>query len=209
MVTIEQKLSLFSKLLQQDISNEINEKISELEKEYEIKIKEHKTAVDVRAAEILERAQKRAESKKIEYLSRAHMQTKREYMQAKEKQVTRFMKTLEKQIELYVTTDEYKLYLEKLVGQCQEVVSEGDLVIYMTPGDLSRYREYVVKWFKQLGVTEEAITFKEKDSAMLGGLVIENQIKTMRIDLSIASRIREQKEEIIKRIFEALGEVGE
>lgn len=209
MVTIDQKLSLFSKLLQQDISNEVSEKINELEKEYEIRIKENKEQVDQKAAEIIERAQKRAEIKKVEYISKAHMQTKREYMQAKEKQVSRFMDVLSNQIEAYTATESYGEYLEKLVMGCKELVGESDLVVYMTTQDLQRYQEHIVNCFEKLGINKSTLNFKEKDAIMLGGLIIENQMRTMRIDLSIASRMREQKEQIIKRIFEALGEAGE
>lgn len=209
MVTIEQKLSLFSKLLQQDISNEVSEKINELEKEYEIRIKENKEQVDQKAAEIIERAQKRAEIKKVEYISKAHMQTKREYMQAKEKQVSRFMDVLSNQIEAYTATESYGEYLEKLVMGCKELIGESDLVVYMTTQDLKRYQEHIVNCFEKLGINKSTLNFKEKDAIMLGGLIIENQMRTMRIDLSIASRMREQKEQIIKRIFEALGEAGE
>ena len=46
MVTIEQKLTLFSKLLNQDIKEEMDEKFAQLEKEFERKIAENKFAVD-------------------------------------------------------------------------------------------------------------------------------------------------------------------
>ena len=55
MVTIEQKLTLFSKLLNQDIKEEMDEKFAELEKEFEKKIAENKFAVDKEATEILVR----------------------------------------------------------------------------------------------------------------------------------------------------------
>lgn len=209
MVTIEQKLSLFSKLLQQDISGEMSELMGQLEKEYEAKVKEHKQGVDLKAEEIIERAQKRAESKKVEYLSKAHMQTKREYMKAKEKQVNRFMAALSKQVEAYVVTDAYEAYLEKIVVSCKDLNQESALVVYMTPKDLANHQVHVRKSFEKLGVLADQLIFREKDAAMMGGLIIENEQRTMRIDLSIASRIREQKEMIIRRIFEALGEVGE
>ena len=45
MVTIEQKLTLFSKLLNQDIKEEMDEKLAELEKEFEKKIAENNSGV--------------------------------------------------------------------------------------------------------------------------------------------------------------------
>lgn len=209
MVTIEQKLALFSKLLQQDINGEMTEKLEQLEQEFEAKIKEHKQLVDLRAEEIIERAQKRADNKKIEYLSKAHMQTKRAYMQAKEKQVNHFMEVISKQVEIYVMTSEYGVYLQKLVAGCHDLNGNENLVVYMTSKDLVNHEKSMRESFEKLGILSGMLTFKEKDAAMMGGLIIENEQRTMRIDLSIASRIREHKEMIIRRIFEALGEVGE
>ncbi|MGL4735952.1 MAG: V-type ATP synthase subunit E [Cellulosilyticaceae bacterium] len=209
MVTIEQKLALFSKLLQQDISGEMSEQLEKLEQDYESIIKEHKVLVDLKAQEIMERSQKRAESKKIEYLSKANMQTKRAYMKAKEKQVNRFMDALTKQVERYVITQQYGDYLEQLVASLYDLANESAVVVYMTAKDLANHEGHIQKSFEKLGVQVDRLIFKEKDAAMMGGLIIENEQRTMRIDLSIASRIREHKEMIIRRIFEALGEVGE
>ena len=56
MVTIEQKLTLFSKLLNQELKEEIEKKIVELEKEYEAKIAESKYKIDKEAKHIIEDA---------------------------------------------------------------------------------------------------------------------------------------------------------
>ena len=62
MVTIEQKLSLFSKLLQQDIKTEIGEKIEAMEKEYEVIMAEQKRKVDKDADDIIEHERKKIET---------------------------------------------------------------------------------------------------------------------------------------------------
>ena len=70
MVTIEQKLTLFSKLLHQDIKEETDQKFYELEKEYEKISAESKICTDKEAAQIIEQAKRRAESKQIELISK-------------------------------------------------------------------------------------------------------------------------------------------
>ena len=73
MVTIEQKLTVFSKLLNQDIKEEMDEKFAQLDREYEKRLAESKFEVDRRAAEIVAQARKCAEIKKIEVLSRSKL----------------------------------------------------------------------------------------------------------------------------------------
>ena len=67
MVTIEQKLSLFSKLLQQDIKTEIGEKIEAMEKEYEVIMTEQKRKINKDTDNIIEHARKKAEIKRLEF----------------------------------------------------------------------------------------------------------------------------------------------
>ena len=69
MVTIEQKLTVFSKLLNQDIKEEMDEKFAQLDREYEKRLAESKFEVDRRAAEIVDQARKCAEIKNIFFCS--------------------------------------------------------------------------------------------------------------------------------------------
>ncbi|MEG1147242.1 MAG: hypothetical protein RSD98_01455, partial [Niameybacter sp.] len=110
MVTIEQKLSLFSKLLQQDIKTEIGDKIESMEKEYEEIMLEHKRKVDKDADDIVEHARKKGEIKRLELISKAKMQTKKQTMFTKEKYIGVFMEHLKARIGVFKRTTEYKAY---------------------------------------------------------------------------------------------------
>ena len=209
MVTIEQKLSLFAKILQQDISNEMTTRIEEIDHEYKEKISESMQRVDQRAAEIVDRARKQAELKKVESISKSHMQTKRDYMRAREKQINRFMKALLIQIEDYTMTPEYGKYLEQLVLTCSDLVGEQELVVYMREEDIEKYCKLVITSFEKIGISQKSFHIENRGPEMLGGIIIENQKKTMRVDLSIATKLREQREHIMKHVVDALEEVGE
>ena len=89
MATIEQKLTLFSKLLNQDIREEANEKLLALDKEYEKLMAENKFETDKQASEIVEQARKQAELKKVERISKGRMASKKEMMLIKEELVGR------------------------------------------------------------------------------------------------------------------------
>lgn len=210
MVTIEQKLSLFSKLLQQDIKNDINEKVLEIEKEYEEKVKEHKLSTDKKTNDIVEKARKKAEIKQIELISKSKMQAKKDVMFAKEKYISLFIQHLSERVIKYTQTEEYKDYLENLVKDCKEIVKEDEaFILYLTQKDSESYGDLLKELFEQNGVKKEAMQIEVKDNTMLGGFILKGATKNIRLDLSLESLMEEQKEHIIQCIFAGIGEVGE
>ena len=209
MVTIEQKLSLFSKLLQQDIKTEIGEKIEGMEKEYDEIMSEHKRKVDKTADDIIEHARKKGEMKRLELISKAKMQTKKESMVAKEKYIGVFIEHLKERIASFKKTSEYKDYLKHMTGTLENLDSyKTDFIVYMTEDDKEMYGEYVLDIIVQGGVSKEKLRLGIKDENMIGGIILDSPEKNLRIDLSISTVIEDHKDEIVEGIFNAIGEVG-
>lgn len=209
MVTIEQKLSLFSKLLQQDIKTEIGEKIEAMEKEYEVIMAEQKRKVDKDADDIIEHARKKAEIKRLELISKAKMKTKKESMIAKEKYIGVFIEHLKVRIMAFKETPSYKEYLERMIGALEHLAAyDTDFIVYMTAKDLEKYGEYVLDQIALGGIAKERLHLETKDESMIGGLILDSPKKNLRIDLSIYTVIEDHKDEIVEQLFNAIGEVG-
>ena len=207
MVTLEQKLSLFSKLLQQEVQNEISEKIQTLENEYEGIKSEHKRRVDKDARHIVEHAEKKGEEKRLELISKARMHTRKQSILAKEKYIGIFIDHLTKRFVAFSDTPRYENYLVRLFESLGEVDPAGIYTVRMTPRDCEKYSECVRQQFAQRGITQIKIEVDSID--LLGGMIVEEPVKCTRIDLSVQTVINEHKDEIVSRIFLAIGEVGE
>jgi len=210
MVTIEQKLTVFSKLLNQDIKEEMDEQFLQLEKEYERRIAESKFAVDKEAAEIIEQARKRAEIKSIEWLSKGKIASKREMMQVKEDVIRRFMQALSNKVTLFTQLPEYLTYLQQVIDQMGELgQNKNPLKIYLTQQDDEKNREWIKEAFINLGLEESQLQFEVADTPILGGMIIVDQLEHTRMDMSMLEIINEAKEQIVERISRAIGEVGD
>ena len=210
MVTIEQKLTLFSKLLNQEIKEEVDKKFSELEKEYEKRIAENKFAIDKEASEIVEQARRRAEIKKVELLSRGKLASKKEMMMMMEQLMIRFMTALEERIKVFTGTNEYKTYLNQIIQALKSLKScENDLVIYLTKSDYQYNKEFIKEALIGIGLKSDKLSFEVAEEDIFGGLVIKDLILSTRIDESIRALLEEEKSQIIERISLAIGEVGE
>lgn len=210
MVTIEQKLTLFSKLLNQDIKEEVDKKFSELEKEYEKRIAENKFAIDKEASEIVEQARRRAEIKKVELLSKGKLASKKDMMMMKEQLITRFMTALEEKIKVFTATNDYRVYLNQIIQELKSLKSwENDLVVYLTKSDYEHNKEFIKEALTGIGLKADKLSFEVAEEDILGGLVIKDLIFSTRIDESIRALLEEEKSQIIERISLAIGEAGE
>lgn len=209
MVTIEQKLTLFSKLLHQDIKEEIDQKLYELEKEYEKISAESKINTDKEAEQIIEQAKRKAQSKQTELISKGKLNSKKETMLTKEKVVERFMQGLKVRIKAFTATPEYKSYLVKVISGLSSLKDYTDpLVIYLTSDDLQVNKDFIEKELVKIGIPAHTLAFKQAEEDILGGFVIEDSSLSMRIDESIQGMLEENEDYIIEKLTLAIGEVG-
>lgn len=210
MVTIEQKLTLFSKLLNQDIKEEMDEKFIQLEREYEKRMTESKFDTDKEAIEIVEQATRRAEAKKTELISRARLSSKKEMMQVKEEMVEKFMVALREKAAHFVETPAYLTYLEGMINQLDELKNyKKALVVYVTKQDYEQHQQFIKSQLVKLGLDEAKLKMEIATTSILGGLILVDTEDNTRIDMSMSETIAEAKEKIIDKISIAIGEVGE
>lgn len=210
MVTIEQKLTLFSKLLNQELKEEVDKKSLALEKEYEGKITESKYKIDKEAADIIDDARKRAEAKKVELISKGKMSSKKESMLTKEKVVVRFMEALIERTRKFTDKPMYENYLVKAIKELNELKDyQNPLMVYMTDKDLKRYESLVKNSLVELGLKSEQIQLETATDDIIGGLIITDPILNMKVDLGMRSIIEESKDRIVELVTLALGEAGE
>lgn len=210
MVTIEQKLSLFSKLLQQDIKSEIGGKLALIEEEYKEKQRVHNEEVDKEARLIVDKAIKRANIKKTEMTSKAKMQTKKQMMLSKEKCVNLCLGKLQEKIVEFTKSKEYEQYLLDVIDTIQTLGQvEEQTIIYMTPDDVKNYEDLVVNKVAQMGIGKDHLQVEACQMPIIGGIILEVPEESIRMDLSIATLIQDHKSLIVQRVFEAIGQVGE
>ena len=188
----------------------MDEKFAQLEKEFERKIAENKFAVDKEATEIVEQARRRAETKKIELISRGHLSSKKETMQVKREVTERFFKALKEKVIDFTKTPEYLSYLLETISELKELAeSKNSLVIYLSQNDYDNHQQDIEKALNAIGIVSERLSFEVAQTPILGGLIVVDCISNTRIDASMLQVIEDAKEHIIEKISKAIGEVGE
>ncbi|MEG0013288.1 MAG: V-type ATP synthase subunit E family protein [Cellulosilyticaceae bacterium] len=210
MVTIEQKLSLFSKLLQQDIKDEISGKLALIEEEYKQKQIEHNEIVDKEARLMVDRAIKKAELKRTEMVSKAKMQAKKQAMTSKDKCVNLCMIQLKEHINKFIKSDAYEAYLLKVIDNIRNLGEiKNQIIIHMTKEDIQRYKEQVSSYLESLEIESSKVVIEACETPILGGVIVEIPSENIRMDLSIMTMLEDSKSYIVEQVFEAIEQVGE
>lgn len=207
MVTIEQKLLLFSKLINHSMEKDFKDELKELEKQYNLRFDSSKDEIDAAVQSIEDRAREKAEMRQTESLSKKAVNIKREILLQKEKCYYIFMEKLKSRLAEFVNTEEYKTYLLNLIKKINITDENCDWVIYLTESDNKRYSELIKEELKKNNIN---IEFKNSNN-IVGGLIVIDKNKNTKIDLSIDSVLEDNKTYIMKTIFEALeaGGIGE
>ncbi len=207
MVTIEQKLTLFSKLLNQDIKEETEKKFYDLEKEYKRIIAESKYRTDCECKEIIELARRKAELKKVELISKGKLASKKENMCTIERVFERFKTSLEAKINEFVTSSAYNTYLEKQISELDDLKEySNELIVYLTPNDYAHHLDFIKTQLTKIGIPPSKLAFEQTKEPILGGLIIKDPQLNMRIDQSIRAAMDEQKNNIMEKITFAIEE---
>jgi len=211
MVTIEQKLLLFSKLLNQSMDKKYNEDLKKLDMEYEALFNKNKEISDNEALEIEEKAKKQAEMMKTEQISKTKVLVKKEIMNVKEHYFKIFMDNLKKKLIDFKETVNYKTYLSKIVNKLNlELINFGkdftELRIYLNSEDYNKYSEFINQEINK-EIKNKNITFKILGDVM-GGMIAEIPEYNIRYNLTIDAVLEENESYIMQTLFKAL-EAGE
>lgn len=207
MVTIEHKLSLFSKLLHRSMNDKFTEEMEILKREYEGKIQKNKAVVDKEAEDILSKSHKRAEAEKTELNSKIKVGMKREYMYVKEKHFAVLLDHLKAEIEYFIQSDKYWDYISSLVKKMEESGQfSNSLIINMTKRDQEKYTDDIKRELSKS--QQKDLSFKMADDNIVGGFIAEDPISNIRMDFSIEALLEDNKIFMMQTLFQAI-EAGE
>jgi len=204
MITIEEKIKLFYKLLNQSTDVRLAEDLKEMESSYESKLDKLKSDVDKEAKEIEDKALNRAEVKRAESISKSKVIIKKDIMALKEKYYYIFMDKFRTVLKEFVNSNEYKTYLSNIISKLSDGIKnygKKDIVIYVTNNDKEKYSDFIKNEINETNSNKVIIKTTED---ITGGLIAEFTEKNVKIDLSIDAVLEDNKTYIMQTIFETL-----
>ncbi len=208
MITIEDKIKLFYKLLNQSMDIHLTEDLKDIEDNYKYKIQRLQSVVDKEAKDIEEKAAQRVEVRRAESLSKSKVIIKKDIMALKEKYYVIFMNKFNSKLAEFVQSEEYKSYLSNIISKVVTEIKgyeDCNLLVYMSKDDIDKYGDFVkAEINNKISLN---VSFKPNPD-IIGGLIAEIKEKNIKIDSSIDAVVEDNKMYIMQTIFETL-EVGD
>jgi V/A-type H+-transporting ATPase subunit E len=209
MVTIEEKLELFTKLVLGKAQYELSDKLKEIEKQNQEKIKNYQQELQKQEAKIIEEINKKGIIERNKQISKAKLNAKKQILLEQQKLMEKQMENLRQKALEFTQHEGYESFLKQALSKIFSYFkSEPFIILYLKDQDIKRYQSLVIEQGKDFGFKEEQISIFSGDIYMIGGVIGINQARTFRIDLSMNALIEEHRRQIGQKLYDVLKEAG-
>jgi len=209
MITLEEKLSVFTKLVLGKARQELNEKQKEINTQNEGKIQEQALKLEQESEKTVKEWVKKGELEKNRQISKANLDKKRQILNKKQELVIRLVKNLEKKALEFTFKDEYKDFLKDILSKVLLNFKKNEPVtLYLTDRDLERYKAFILDEAQNHGFSPKNIEVLPLEEAFIGGIIGVNKDMTFRINYSISSMIEDKRQWIGQKLYDEFNKAG-
>ncbi|SHJ64926.1 V-type ATP synthase subunit E [Paramaledivibacter caminithermalis] len=206
MITVEEKLDVFTKLVLEKVQREYEEKKREIEEKNNKIIKEYRLEIDKKCHKTIENIVNRGKIEKNRLISKAKVEGKRIVLGKKEELLEKLIKNIEAKALQFTYEDDYKDYLKNnLYAILKNLENKNSIILFFTERDRRRYDRNITDILKEKGFDIEKVKLEELDSSLIGGVIGMDQEKTIKIDCCIKTQIYDNKELIGQMLYDELG----
>ncbi|WZL73472.1 V-type ATP synthase subunit E [Clostridiaceae bacterium 35-E11] len=209
MVTIEEKLGIFTKLVLDKVQHEFDEELQEINRNNTERIQAHQARLEKEREKTIKEMTKKAEVEKNKMISKAHLDQKRKILFKRQEILEKQIQNLKKKALLFTDTEEYKIHLKKQLREILTNLSnEKAIILYLTHKDMTKHKVFLLQEARNYGFDGINIEVSPAGEEIIGGMIGVNQSRTLKIDASILSKIEENRQLIGKKLYDALKKAG-
>lgn len=209
MITIEEKLNLFSKHVFEDIKKIQEEKLKKIEEHNKEQMDEHRKRIEKEKREYAEKKIEVEKQKNDKRISQKKGQIKKDIMLKRNELFNELIDDITYKLREFVNNDEYKEYLKNSLEKTLiELNSENDIEVQISESDIKN-KKYIKDIIKENGFKEENINIIESDGDIIGGVILIDKNNRISLDISLLEKLNESKEYIGNVFYETLDKVGE
>ncbi|HHY90904.1 MAG TPA: hypothetical protein GX503_04490 [Clostridiales bacterium] len=209
MVTIEEKLGVFTKMVLGKAQQEFNDKLQEIEKQNQETIEAYRQDLKKREEKIINEFDKKGLLERNKRISKAKLNGKKQVLAKQQELVERHIKNLRQMAIAFTESESYESFLKKLLAEIFSYFKNEDAVgLFLTERDIERYSALILAQGKEFGFKKDQISIQAGDPGMIGGVQGIDQKKSFRIDLSMYTMIEQYRKQIGQKLYTVLKEAG-
>jgi V/A-type H+-transporting ATPase subunit E len=192
--TIEDKISLFTKVVIERIELDFQQKQKKLVEYYENRKTEMIKENEERKGNVVTRATKDAESKKQQIILKTRSAMHLAVLKKKQEFAERIMDEVKKRTKAFIGTAEYVEFLKEAIKQVLSKFSNDQFVSFsFSRDDIENKREVILQTIKSF--RNEATYKIEVVDNLIGGVFVESGDGRLEIDLTINTILEESNKQ--------------
>jgi vacuolar-type H+-ATPase subunit E/Vma4 len=205
MITVEEKLDVFTKLVLEKVQREYEEKKKEIDEKNNEIIQGHKSEISERAHKLIINITGRGEIQKNRLISRAKVEGKRIVLSKKEELLEKLIGNIEGKAVQFTYEDDYKGYIvNSLCEALENLKNKESIILFLTDKDRDRYRELIINTVRENGFDSENTQIQRLEPGLIGGVIAIDREKTVKVDCTIKTRIEDNRNMIGRVLYDAL-----
>lgn len=203
--TIEDKISLFTKVLIERIEHDFQEKQKRLVDYYETRKADIIKDFEEKKSSAIREAVKEAETKKQQMISKARSDMHLAVLKKRNEFTERVMKEVKERARAFTDTPEYVEFLQEAIGQVAQKFDSYEFVNFtFSKKDVENHRDTILSAIKSY---RDENTFSiEKSDEMIGGVFAKSGDGRLEIDYTANTTIEESRQLVGELLSTRLGE---
>lgn len=197
MVTVEDKIRTFSKYVYEKEVKISNQMIKEVDDKNKELLENKQEEIASKCTLLEDKVNKKIEGECQKILSKAKMYAKSKNLHVKRELIDTFIQEIVASLVRFREEKEYRPYLKKILDESSELLSTGEVKLFLIEGDVKQFGSEIQLKYKEL----EILQMSDEN---IGGMIIEFVSTSERMDFTIRRKVNEWKSEIGLRLYEAL-----
>lgn len=187
MTTIEDKISLFSKIIYDKVNEEKEEKLKILNEEIDKKINIEKVKIEELTRNLQIEATKKFNIIANGIVAKERLNKQREILSLKDKLILGTLGDVREKLMEFVSLPEYKTYLIGTLQNTLKEMNKGRYYIIVIKRDYDKFQSEIEHVIEQYGDLDVEIKISEED--FIGGVILKDLEGKFKIDNSIDSKL--------------------
>ena len=202
MTTIEDKISLFSKIIYEKVNEEKKERLETFNFDSEKKINEEKEKIEELRRSLQREVQKKSIIKANGIVAKERLNMQREVLFLKDNLIRGAIENVREKLVEFVDSAEYKPFFINNLQETLKEIEKGNYYILVMKRDYEKFQYEIGVILSGYSNLHVEIKISEED--FIGGHILKDFEGKFKIDNSISSKLQESKEMIGVRVMEML-----
>lgn len=210
MITIEEKLNVFTKLVFERIQEESKALLKEMEEKNQQIIEAQKEKLKLQSEKLVHDMVQKGETKKNQMIAKANMDRKIKILEKKKQLLGKLLEELQEKALAFTATSAYDDFFRKTLEEIlDQLRGEDKILLYIRQADILRYQRVIAEIAKAFGFEPDRYTILPAEENILGGVVALSGNHRLRIDASLSALLQEHEKMVGQRLYRGLEKEGE